>query len=78
MPHGYMRQRDSRTPRKKYVRQAQDETDYESGSEEEVKEVNESSDSDGSNVANFAVAFHTIETHCNDCDSSSSDENPTP
>ena len=70
--------RDSRTPRKKYVRQAQDETDHESGSEEEVKEVNESSDSDGSNVANFAVAFHTIETHCNDCDSSSSDENPKP
>jgi hypothetical protein len=67
--------RDSRTPRKKYVRQAQDETDYESGSEEEVKEVNESSDSDGSPVADFAVAFHTIETHCNDYNSSSSDEN---
>ena len=69
--------RDSRTPRKKYVRQAQDETD-ESGSEEEVKEVNESSDSDGSHVADFAVAFHTIETHCDDCDSSSSDNDPKP
>ncbi len=69
--------RDSRTPRKKYVRQAQDETD-ESASEEEVKEVNESSDSDGSHVADFAVAFHTIETHCDDCDSSSSDDNPKP
>ena len=50
----------------------------ESGSEEEVKEVNESSDSDGSHVADFAVAFHTIETHCDDCDSSSSDDNPKP
>ena len=77
-PRGRYSSRDSRTPRKKYVRQAQDETDYESGSEEEVKEVNESSESDGSNVANFAVAFHTIETHCNDCDSSASHENPKP
>ena len=74
---GYYSSRDSRTPRKKYVRQAQDETD-ESASEEEVKEVNESSDSDGSHVADFAVAFHTIETHCDDCDSSSSDDHPKP
>ena len=70
--------RDSRAPRKKYVRKARDDTGYESESEEEVKEVNESSDSDDSHVADFAVAFHTIETHCDDCASSSSDENPKP